>query len=164
MESLSSDAPMSHDSSIQIISEDPRSPEAAGLIARLDEDLHRRYPAEFVHGFTPESIDGGRGVFLVARLDGRPVACGAVRLLEPGVGEVKRIYVADSARGRGLARTILRRLEDEGRRLGFARMRLETGTNQPEAMGLFTSEGYARIPAFGEYIGDPYSVCMEKAL
>lgn len=144
--------------------EDPRSPEAAALIARLDEDLHRRYPAEFVHGFDPDSIAGGRGVFLVGRLDGRPVACGAVRLLEPGVGEVKRIFVDDSARGRGLARRILKTLEDEGRKLGFARIVLETGTNQPEAMGLFTSEGYAQIPPFGEYVGDPYSVCMEKRL
>lgn len=149
---------------VTITAEDPRSPEAAALIARLDEDLHRRYPAEFVHGFDPGSIAGGRGVFLVGRLGGRPLACGAVRALEPGVGEVKRIYVAAEARGRGLARRILKALEDEGRKLGFARIVLETGTNQPEAMGLFASEGYAKIPPFGEYIGDPYSVCMEKRL
>jgi ribosomal protein S18 acetylase RimI-like enzyme len=85
-------------------------------------------------------------------------------LLGAGVGEVKRMYVAPAFRGRGIARALLRALEAAAGRLGVAVLRLETGTRQPEAIGLYEAAGYARIPAFGEYVGDPLSVCFEKRL
>ena len=47
---------------------------------------------------------------------------------------------------------------------GFSKVRLETGQRQPEAIGLYESSGYAIIPAFGEYVGDPFSVCFEKEI
>ena len=55
-------------------------------------------------------------------------------------------------------------LEDQGLRNGFTTLRLETGTEQPEAVALYESLGYRRIPAFGEYVSDPYSICYEKGL
>jgi putative acetyltransferase len=85
-----------------------------------------------------------------------------VRFLERGIGEVKRMCVAPAFRGRGIARALLRGLEGAACQLGFAALRLETGTRQPEAIGLYEAAGYARIPAFGEYAGDPFSVCFEK--
>src|SRR5262249_55727197 len=92
------------------------------------------------------------------------VGCGAVRPLEPGVGEVKRMFVLPEARGRGIARQILRSLEAAAGSLGFRVLRLETGQRQPEAIRLYQTAGYAEIPRFGEYADDPFSVCFEKRL
>jgi putative acetyltransferase len=64
----------------------------------------------------------------------------------------------------GIARRIMAMLEDQGLRNGFTTLRLETGTEQPEAVALYESLGYRRIPAFGEYVSDPYSICYERGL
>jgi GNAT superfamily N-acetyltransferase len=131
---------------------------------RLDAELHALYPSESVHGFDPADVAGGRGAFAIARLAGRPVGCGALRVLEPGIGEVKRIFVAADVRGRGLARRILAELESAALGLGLTTLRLETGTRQPDAIRLFESAGYTHIERFGEYAGDPFSVCLEKRI
>ncbi|MBI3410718.1 MAG: GNAT family N-acetyltransferase [Planctomycetes bacterium] len=144
--------------------EDANSPEAQSLIARLDADLHSRYPALAIHGFHPDEIAESKGAFVIARIGGAAIGCGAVRPLEPGVGEIKRMYVEPQMRGKGVARAILRKLEEAGRNLGFNVIRLETGTLQPEAIRLYETSGYSQIPRFGEYADDPYSVCFEKRL
>jgi ribosomal protein S18 acetylase RimI-like enzyme len=63
-----------------------------------------------------------------------------------------------------IARSIIAMLEDQGLRNGLTTVRLETGTEQPEAVALYESLGYSRIPTFGEYVSDPYSICYEKDL
>ena len=140
------------------------SEEARRLLAALDEDLLRRYPADAVHGLHPVEWDDPGLTFLVARVDGRAAGCGALRRLEPAVGEIKRMFVLPEFRGRGIARQILAALESEARKAGHARVRLETGTRQPEAIALYRSAGYFEIPAFGEYVGNRFSVCFEKSL
>src|SRR5262245_30616851 len=97
-------------------------------------------------------------------LTARPVGCGAVRLLEPGVGEVKRMFVRPEARRRGVARLVLVKLEETARERGLHTLRLETGTRQPEAIALYATHGYRPIPRFGEYADDAFSVCFEKVL
>ena len=99
-----------------------------------------------------------RGAFFVAYRDGVPVATGAWRLRDDveafgtrRTAEVKRMYVAPAARGLGLARRMLARLEDTAADVGPEAMILETGTAQPEAMALYESSGYARIESFGHY-------------
>ena len=84
--------------------------------------------------------------------------------MEPGVGEVKRMYVEPDMRGRGLSRQILQKLEDTAREFGYTTLRLETGLKQPEAIGLYETAGYGRIPPYGHYVNSPHSVCFEKAL
>ena len=74
-----------------------------------------------------------------------------MRRIEPGVAEIKRMYVDPSARGRGVGRQILDALEAEARRLGARRIVLETGPRQPEAIALYARAGFAEIPLFGEY-------------
>lgn len=101
-------------------------------------------------------------VFVVAYDGGEPVACGGLRALDDGHGEVKRMYVAPAARGRGISKLVLRDLERRARDLGWDRLVLETGVLQPEAMGLYRSEGYAEIPPFGYYVGNAQSRCYEK--
>lgn len=97
--------------------------------------------------------------------DGAPgpaLGCGAV-LLGAEHGELKRMFVHPSARGQGLARRLLARLEAEALAAGCAFMRLETGPYQAEALALYAC-GYQRRGPFGDYPEDPYSVFMEKAL
>ncbi len=146
--------------------EDVRSADAAALISRLSAELARRYDHanEGSGRFRPEDVGVPRSVFLVGRVDGRPVACGAVRPLEGDVGEVKRMYVEPEVRGRGYSRRMLAALEDAARGMGYAALRLETGDRQPEAIRLYESAGYRRIKAYEPYAGHRHSVCFEKRL
>jgi GNAT superfamily N-acetyltransferase len=144
--------------------ESPRSAEAAALLAELDSELLQRYPRHAIHGVELRQLEDDRGFFVVARLDGRAVGCGAVRVLEAGVGEIKRMFVRPEARRRGVARAVLAKLEETARERGFYTLRLETGARQPEAIALYETHGYYRIPCFGEYATDPFSACYEKQL
>jgi GNAT superfamily N-acetyltransferase len=145
---------------------DLRSPEAQSLILALNAELEDRYPEEGANFFRldAEEVSTGRGGFFIASIDGVPTGCGAVRRLEAGVAEIKRMYVARGARGRGLGRLILAELEAEARRLGMQRIVLETGPRQPEAIALYTRAGFAQIPLYGEYIDSNFSFCMAKEL
>ncbi|SDZ26525.1 Acetyltransferase (GNAT) family protein [Micromonospora pattaloongensis] len=102
--------------------------------------------------------------YLVCVVDGRAVACGGLQALGDGVGEIKRMYVRPAHRGRGIARQLLLALEEFARAAGHRVLRLETGTYLPAAIGLYASAGYDRIPVYGEYVDNPYSVCFEKSL
>jgi GNAT superfamily N-acetyltransferase len=106
----------------------------------------------------------GRGAFVVARVGGQPAGCGAIRRIAADTGEIKRMYVAPALRGQGIGARVLATLEAEARGLRLSRIVLETGARQPEALGLYRRAGYVEIPAFGEYVGSPLSVCMEKRL
>lgn len=143
---------------------DPAHPDAQALISALDADLTARYPRAPVHGIDPSTLVAQGGVLLVGRRDGRPVACGALRPLPDGTVEVKRMFVDPSMRRTGVARALLARLEAIARERGFALVRIETGDRQPEAVALYERAGYARIPPFGEYVGNSFSVCFEKRL
>ena len=101
--------------------------------------------------------------FFVARREGAPLACGALRIARD-YGEIKRMYVAPSARSQGLGRAILARIESEAVRAGLRVIRLETGIHQAEALALYASAGYVDCEPFGEYRRDPLSRFMEKRL
>ena len=127
-----------------------------------DEDATPMDPAQFVPPI---------GLFLVGYLNGIPVASGGWRahdgpapLLQPGDAELKRMYVAENARGRGLARVLLAELERTAFAAGRRRTVLETGLVQQEAIGLYRSSGYTDIPKFGVYRNSPLCVCLAKEL
>ena len=136
------------------------------LILALNAELAQRYPEEGANHFRldPEEVGPGRGAFLVAYVDGKPVGCGAVRINEPGVGEIKRMFVIPEFRGKGVAGAVLDSLLDEGRKLGAHKLVLETGSRQPEAIALYRRAGFIEIPRFGEYVDSPMSLCMGKDL
>jgi putative acetyltransferase len=140
--------------------------ELLNLIAELNHELARQYPEPGANHFRldPDEVAPGRGVILVARWDGQPVGCGAVRLIDPDTAELKRMFTRPSARGRGIGRALLAALEAEARVLGARRLVLETGVRQSEAMGLYASHGFVHMPAFGEYVDSPLSVCMQKPI
>jgi len=145
--------------------ERPDSEEARKLIRQLDGDLLQRYPGlKAVHGLHAHDMSDPNFAFVIARVNGSAVGCGALRLVEPGVGEVKRMFVQPEFRGRGIARQILEALEFRARDLKYGSVWLETGVGQPEATGLYKSAGYHEFGGFGEYIGNPFSVCFEKRL
>ncbi len=102
--------------------------------------------------------------YLVAAVDGRVVACGAWQPLDTGVAEIKRMYVRPAFRGRGIARQLVVALEEEALAADRPVIRLETGTYLPSAIALYRSSGYQPIAPYGEYVGNPFSVCFEKHL
>jgi GNAT superfamily N-acetyltransferase len=141
-------------------------PAAQVLAAALGRELLRRYDGVGGSGGEPPANDfePPEGAFLVGYEDGEPVACGGVCRHDEATAEIRRMYVAPAARGRGLSRAMLAELEHEARRLGYTAVRLETGDRQPEAIGLYESSGYAPIARYGPYADDNRSVCFEKDL
>ena len=140
------------------------SPAAVELIEALNAELSAQYPEPGANHFRLEAdeIVPGRGGFFVAYREGRPIGCGAVRRIDPLTAEIKRMYVVPACRGGGVGRAVLDALEAEARGLGVRRLVLETGTRQLEALSLYERAGYRVVPAFGEYVGSPLSVCMAK--
>ena len=88
------------------------------------------------------------GAFLVGWLGERPVCCGGVKRLDRRICEIKKMYVLPDLRGQGLARLLLRTLEEKARELGYEVARLDTGPRQVSARGLYESEGYIEIADF----------------
>jgi GNAT superfamily N-acetyltransferase len=152
------------DPPLTLLVESADSGVARQLIRELDADLLQRYPNQWIHGLHPDDVLDPGLIFVVARAGTRAVGCGALRKLGPGMAEVKRMFIAPGFRGRGYSRMILTFLESKARSSGYLTLRLETGKKQPEAIGLYVSAGYREIPSYGEYVGNPFSVCFEKVL
>lgn len=146
----------------QISLESPDQPDVLRLIDELDAYQKPLYPAESHHGIDLAALLRPQVLFAVARDgSGRAVACGAL-VLEPGYGELKRMYTLPSARGQGIARALLGVLEAQARERGCTRFAIETGYLQPEAIALYERCGYRRCGPFGGYAEDPNSVFMAK--
>lgn len=95
-----------------------------------------------------------RGSFVVATVDGEPVACGGVKAVSPDVGWLKRMWVAGSVRGLGLGRRMLVALEAQARELGLSTVQLETNRSLVEAIRLYRSAGYVEVAPFN---AEPYA-------
>ncbi|OAH14074.1 GNAT family N-acetyltransferase [Streptomyces jeddahensis] len=148
-------------------------PDAVKLNDRVQREYAERYQDE--GDVTPLDATMFRpplGLYLIAYDElGTPVATGGWRTQDKndhgysdGDAELKRMYVVPEARGLGLARRILAALEDDARAAGRVRMVLETGTKQPEAVGLYTSSGYEPCAKFGHYRFHELSLCFAKPL
>jgi putative acetyltransferase len=139
-------------------------PDALVLIAELDAELNGSTPKEHMFGLHEGEAADPRLRFFVVDVDGAIVGCGALRELEPGVAELKRMYIRKPFRRRGLGRVLLESLEREAATSGIHTLKLETGWMLAEAVALYHSAGFKDIPAYGEYVTSPYSLCMEKSL
>lgn len=107
--------------------------EVGSLVTELEEILSAEYPPEQRHGLRIEALFQPHIRFFVARLDGVAVGCGGVALFD-GFAEVKRMYVREPARGRGVADAVLAALEAEAKAAGLDLLRLETGDRQYASM------------------------------
>jgi len=145
---------------------DPREPEAAELLRSMTEEIRETYDHTIDgHGhFKPEDVLVPGSGFLVGRVGDRAVACGAFRPLEPGIAEIKRMFVAREHRGHGYSKQILTKLERLARESGYTTVRLETRPKQAAAISLYESLGYVRIPNYGMYAGKDGCLCYEKPL
>lgn len=147
-----------------IARESPYQDEVRELLRRSDAYSHALYPPEANYLIDPDALARSNVWFLVARLEGIAVGCGALVVGEGGAGELKRIFVADEARGRGIAGLLIERLEDTARGIGLTLLQLETGPHSLPALSLYRRCGYRERGPFGSYPDDPLSVFMEKEL
>lgn len=133
------------------------------LVLLLDRELKIRDGEE--HSFYAQfnNIDKIRHT-VVAFDNGEAVGCGAFKEFSDGVAEIKRMYVREQNRGRGIAQKILFDLEKWALESGFSECILETGLKQPEAIRLYQKSGYEKIRNYGQYAGIENSVCMRKVI
>jgi GNAT superfamily N-acetyltransferase len=96
----------------------------------------------------PDELNPPNGVFIVGFEGENAVCCGGIKRLDAEACEIKRMYVAPEARGRGVARILLGALEERAATLGYRIARLDTGPEQPAAQHLYESTGYTTIPNF----------------
>jgi putative acetyltransferase len=150
--------------SVVVAPESPDTADASALVAALESHLAGRYAAESRHGYSVATLIEQQVAFYVARVDGAPAGCGGVQLVGTEYAEIKRMWVDPTFRGLGLGRMILGRLAQHAREHGIGVLRLETGVEQTEAIALYESFGFRRIPPFGPYFDDPVSLCYEAPL
>ena len=141
---------------------------AKGLLEAFGVEVGAIYPGFSMDVGPSASVDDfiePKGVYLVGEEDGTPLVGGGVKKLGEGLFEFKRMFVVEAGRGKGLGRALLRRLEEEARRLagsGPFTVRMDTGAKQIAATKLYFSEGYREIE---DYNGNPFaSVWFEKVI
>jgi GNAT superfamily N-acetyltransferase len=155
---------------VTISRERPDAPDARALVLELEDHLAARYPADSRHGFSVDRLVRDGVAFYVARVDGDAAGCGGLLVVaspavgEQAYGEVKRMYVRPGFRGLGIGRHVLARLIQHAAGSGLGVVRLETGIDQTEAIGLYESVGFQRCAPFGLYREDPLSPCYELRL
>jgi GNAT superfamily N-acetyltransferase len=155
----------------------PREEPGRSLVRELWTDMAARYagdpsPTAAQSNGEPsegddlhlDELDPPAGRFVVVYDDGAAVACGGIRRHDDETAEIKRMYVRPVARGRGISRVVLEELERTAVRAGYRALILETGLRQPEAMTLYESAGYTRIPNYGYYRESELSACYRKEL
>ncbi|MES2144898.1 MAG: bifunctional helix-turn-helix transcriptional regulator/GNAT family N-acetyltransferase [Pseudomonadota bacterium] len=151
---------------VDIREADPDDPAALHCVGAYYRQLRDTFDA-----FTPDMLPlplpdavkyrPPHGVFLIAWSDDLPIGCVSLRPLEPGLAEVKRLWVDPIARGQGLGLRLMRTIEARARDLGFARLRLDSNTGLTAAIALYRSDGWAEIPA---YTTPPANIWMTKRL
>ena len=149
---------------LQITIDNPRQPQILALLAASDAYMATLYPAESNHMLDVADLERPEVTFVVARVDGRALGCGAVVKAGEDWAEIKRMFVSPEARGRELGRQLLQKLETIAIDNGATLLRLETGVKQPEALLLYRSAGFVETAPFGQYSPDPLSVFMEKPI
>ena len=145
--------------------EDPRQPEVEAMLHAGDAYALSLYPADSCYMLHLDELTADSVTVFVARdADGR--ALGMAALVDRGdsTGELKRLYVDGAGRGQGVASSVMHALEAAARAQGIRTLQLETGPKQLGAIALYERRGYVYIENFGPYVGNEFSVCMEKAL
>jgi len=142
---------------------DPSRAEVYQLIEQLDEYQSSLYPPESNHLDSIDELSKSNAFFVGAYIDSVICGIGSVKPIKD-YGEIKRVYVPSTYRGKGIAIAIMEELENHLIKQAILFARLETGIHQTEAIGLYERLGYYTIDPFGDYQEDPLSIFMEKKL
>jgi DNA-binding MarR family transcriptional regulator/GNAT superfamily N-acetyltransferase len=145
-------------SAVQIKAEAASSAEARWCIEQYFGEIAGRFdtgfdPAKTISA-TSEELTPPAGIFVIARLGGQPIGCGALKVKDRKIGEIKRMWVSPDARGLGLGRRLLETLETRAREFGLRTLRLETNRTLKEAQALYRSCGYLEVEPFND---EPYA-------
>lgn len=140
--------------------------DARACLTRYYAELASRFDAGFdpeaVKNFDPAEMTPPHGWFVIARLEGKAVGCGALKRREQSVGEIKRVWTDDAVRGKGVARAIMAELEAIANREGLSVVRLDTNRTLTEARAMYERMGYREIARYND---NPYADhWFEKAL
>ena len=143
---------------VRISSEPPDSADARWCLEHYFRELAGRFetgfdPAKSISA-DPDELIPPAGVFVIARSDGRPVGCGALKVERERVGQLKRMWVSPEVRGLGLGRRLLEALEAHAREFGLRTLRLETNRALDEAQALYRRCGYREVAPFND---EPYA-------
>jgi putative acetyltransferase len=151
---------------IDIRLDDLNGPQIRGLLEEHLRHMHELSPPESVHALAIDKLRRPEVAFWTAWAGGELLGCGALREIDATHGEIKSMRTAAAYRGRGVARALLRHILAEADRRGYARLSLETGAMAAfePAQRLYRSFGFTPCPPFADYIEDPHSVFMTKAL
>lgn len=145
-------------SAVQIKAEAPDGADARWCL----EAYFRELAGQFKTGFDPaksisahaDELTSPAGVFVIARLGGQPIGCGALKVKDRKIGEIKRMWVSAHARGLGVGRRVLETLEAHARKFGLGTLRLETNRTLKEAQALYRKCGYREVAPFND---EPYA-------
>jgi ribosomal protein S18 acetylase RimI-like enzyme len=141
-------------STVEVCRESPATADARWCVGNYCQELAQRFDS----GFDPtqsnpaseEEMSFPHGCFVIARIDGRPAGCGALKRKDSTTAEIKRMWTAPWARRKGIARAILLELEAAARDLGLTVLHLETNQTLIEAQRLYCSMGFQEVPAFND--------------
>lgn len=146
--------------------ESPLGDEMRTLVGELNAILLTLSPPEHCHHLTVEQMAGDDTTVFVVRdeQDGAALGCGALRRHPGGVGEVKRMYTREAARGLGIGGAVLSRIERLAREEGLRELVLETGDRHHAAWRVYERGGFSRCPPVLDYPDTPFSVFYRKQL
>jgi len=138
--------------------ESPTTPDARWCFDQYFAELNSRFPGGFDPGLSisagPQELTPPEGLLILGRLQGRPVGCGALKFHKKEPAELKRMWIAESARGLGVGRRLLAELERHARKSGAKVLHLETNQALHEAIRLYRRSGYVEVEAFNT---EPYA-------
>jgi putative acetyltransferase len=133
------------------------------LVEELDSDLFRRYP-EIQHNYVKLNKVDFLETVVLAYFENKAIGCGCFKVFDKESVEIKRMYVKSEFRGRGISKVVIAELISWAIELGYKKAILETGSNQPEAIGLYEKFGFIRTENFGNYKHLKNSICFAKIL
>jgi ribosomal protein S18 acetylase RimI-like enzyme len=144
-------------SAVELRVESPSTRAAQWCLSQYFEDLSARFRGGFdpvLDGSPASEFEPPEGRFLVAWLYEQPVGCGAIKICDSHLGEIKRVWISPSVRGMGIARRMIQELESIARELRLKTIRLDTNESLTEARQLYLSCGYREVEPFND---SPYS-------
>ena len=150
----------------RIVRDDLSGSEVADLLRLHLDEMHQWSPACKVHAMPIERLRE-RDVTFYSAWDGATLAAvGALKELDPARGELKSMRATPAYRGQGAGKAILAHLMGEAQRRGYTWLGLETGRPDPfvPARRLYEAHGFAECAAFGDYVSDEFSLCMDRTL